>query len=75
MLADTYYPGWRAQVDGVDTAMYRANSVVRATAVPAGTHTVVFSFLPLDFVAGAIISGLTLLLAGSLLFYGWRKHG
>jgi len=55
--------------------MYRANSVVRATAVPAGTHTVVFSFLPLDFVAGAIISGLTLLLAGSLLFYGWRKHG
>ncbi|NKQ34436.1 MAG: YfhO family protein [Chloroflexi bacterium] len=75
VLADTYYPGWRAQVDGVATAVYRANSVVRATAVPAGTRTIVFSFLPLDFVAGAIISGLTLLLAGSLLFYGWRKHG
>jgi hypothetical protein len=75
VLADTYYPGWRAQVDGVATAVYRANSVVRAAAVPAGTHTVVFSFLPLDFLAGAIISGLTLLLAGGLLFYGWKKHG
>ncbi|HFQ93928.1 MAG TPA: hypothetical protein ENK32_07960, partial [Anaerolineae bacterium] len=75
VLADTYYPGWRAQVDGEDTAVYRANSVVRATAVPAGAHTVVFSFLPLDFAAGAVISGLTLLLTGGLIIYSWRKHG
>ena len=69
VLADTYYPGWRAQVDGVDTAVYRANSVVRAAAAPAGEHTIVFSFWPLDFAAGAIVSGLTLLLAGGLLVY------
>ena len=81
VLADTYYPGWQAQVDGVNTAVYRANSVVRAVAVPAGRHTVTFSFRPLDFAAGALLSSLTLLLAAGRLIYKrkatiqvWRRN-
>ena len=60
VLSDTYYPGWQAAVDGEPTPVYRANSLVRAVYVPAGEHTITFVFRPLDFIAGAVISGLAL---------------
>lgn len=66
VLADTYYPGWRVTIDGEPTPLYRANSIVRAVYVPAGAHTVEFSFLPLDFVVGTAVSLLTLLVILSL---------
>ncbi|MBE7529621.1 MAG: YfhO family protein [Ardenticatenaceae bacterium] len=78
VLSDTYYPGWRATVDGVDTAVYRANSLLRAVYVPAGTHTVTFTFRPADFMAGAAISLLTLSLcllgAGYAIWQRRTRH-
>ncbi len=73
LLADTYYPGWRATVDGQDTPVYLANTLVRAVALPAGSHTVVFSFWPPDFIGAAIISGLTLLGSLIALIVLWRR--
>ncbi|VAW42154.1 hypothetical protein MNBD_CHLOROFLEXI01-3056, partial [hydrothermal vent metagenome] len=60
VLSDTYYSGWKARIDGAETPLYRANSLLRAIYVPAGSHTITFSFMPLDFVAGGIISLTTL---------------
>lgn len=74
VLADTYYPGWQATVDGVETPVYRANSVVRAVYVPAGRHVITFSFLPQDFVWGTAVSGLALLLALAVGGRGWAKN-
>lgn len=74
VLADTYYPGWRATVDGQPTAVYRANSVVRAVYVPAGSHTIVFTFWPWDFVAGTAVSAAALLVGLFLLAWGWRRR-
>ena len=34
LLADTFYPGWTARVDGVGTPLYRANLAVRGIASP-----------------------------------------
>ncbi len=51
VLNDIWHPWWRAQVDGVETEILRANVLFRAVQVPAGTHKVNFSFQPL---AGAI---------------------
>lgn len=51
VLNDVWHPWWRAQVDGVDTEILRANVLFRAVQVPAGTHKVSFTFQPL---AGAI---------------------
>jgi hypothetical protein len=73
VLADTFYPGWRATIDGQPVPVYRANSVVRAVIVPAGTHTVTYSFWPTDFIVGAAVSGLVFLAAVGLLLY-WRKR-
>lgn len=62
VLADTYYPGWQATLDGEKTTIYRANSILRAVYVPAGQHTIIFTFRPPDFLIGLGISGLTLVI-------------
>jgi hypothetical protein len=62
VLSDAYYPGWQATLDGKPTSIYRANYAFRAVHVPAGEHTVQFTFNPLIWKVGLVISGLTLLL-------------
>lgn len=53
LLTDTYYPGWKAEVDGIPADIYRADYAFRAVAVPSGEHRVVFRYMPLSFVLGA----------------------
>lgn len=73
VLSDTYYPGWRVTIDGRPVPVYRANALVRAVYVPAGEHTIRFFFRPADFLAGAGISGVTLL--GCVAFLWWERKG
>ena len=47
VLNDIWHPWWKAEVDGVETEILRANVLFRAVQVPAGTHKVHFSFQPL----------------------------
>jgi len=68
VLTDTYYPGWRATVDGAAAEILAANHAFRAVALDAGEHTVIFEYGPLSFRLGAWITfGASLLLALSLL--------
>jgi hypothetical protein len=54
--ADTYYPGWRASIDGARTDIYRADLAFRAVFVPKGAHRVVFTYVPLSFYGGLVIT-------------------
>ncbi len=45
-LADAYYPGWQATLNGEAVPVYRANVMFRAVPVPAGESTVTFEFVP-----------------------------
>ena len=68
-LTDTYYPGWRAYVDGTQTPIYRANLAFRAIEVPKGRHKVVFAYTPRSFYAGLLLT-----LAGiALCAVLWRR--
>jgi len=75
VLSEMYYPGWTATVDGVQEKILRADYTLRALALRAGKHRVVFDFTPPPFVAGAWISGSTVIacLAGLLLPWLRRK--
>jgi hypothetical protein len=56
VLSDTYYPGWEADLDGRPVEILRANGVMRAVAVPTGTHTVRFRYAPRSLQLGAAVS-------------------
>ncbi len=61
VLADTYYPGWEASVDGQSVPIYRANLIARAIELPAGRHRIEFNYRPRPFYIGAAISLVSLL--------------
>ena len=56
VLADTFYPGWSVQIDGVPAPMYRANLAIRAVPVTRGHHHVRFDYEMPGFVRGAQVS-------------------
>jgi hypothetical protein len=72
VLSDAYYPGWRAQLDGETVPIYETNEIGRGVFVPAGRHSVAFTFRPpvLHLAAALAIGGL--LLALSLVVWDWR---
>ena len=75
VLADTWYPGWYARVDGIPAPLYRADWILRAVAVSAGEHRVEFYYSPRSFWAGAGVSLLTLM---AVIVFGtgsrWKRR-
>ena len=68
LLADTFDPGWSATLDGQSVPIRPAYVAFRAVALPAGPHTVVFTYEPAGFTLGLSISAAGALLAVLLLF-------
>ena len=61
VLAYTYYPGWRATVDGRLTEILRANYAFMALPLEPGEHQVMLRYQPVSLVVGAVITGLSFL--------------
>ena len=76
VLSDTYYPGWRAAVDGREVRVWRANGAMRAMYVTSGHHRVVLEYVPLPFRVGLGLSASAVLATCSVLVVSlWRRHG
>ncbi|MGH2561562.1 MAG: YfhO family protein, partial [Thermomicrobiales bacterium] len=56
VVSEVYDPGWHAYVDDERTPLYVADHVLRAVAVPAGTHTVEMRYEPRSLRVGIAIS-------------------
>jgi hypothetical protein len=71
VLADAYYPGWRAWVDGRETAVFPVDWVLRGVVVEPGRHRVTYAYFPASFRVGLALSiGACL---GSLLWIGYGR--
>jgi hypothetical protein len=72
IMADVWYPGWRAWIDEEETPVLRANYLFRAVAVPEGEQKVIIAYRSKTFYYGALTSGF--LWAGILVFgIFWMK--
>ncbi|MGB7758639.1 MAG: YfhO family protein, partial [Bryobacteraceae bacterium] len=67
VLAESYYPGWRAWVDGVPVAIVRTDIAFRGLLVPAGAHQVAMRFQPAILPVSFAISLMSALLLCALV--------
>jgi len=72
VMSDTYYPGWKAYVDGVETKIYPTDLALRSIFVGPGGHNVEFVYRPASFNIGLLMGGLSLLV---LVGYGAASAG
>jgi hypothetical protein len=70
VLADTWFPGWKATVDGRDAPIVRTDQLLRGVVIGAGEHTVEFAYVPWSWRAGWIVS---LVCAVGLIGLAWRR--
>ncbi|MEK7518272.1 MAG: YfhO family protein, partial [Patescibacteria group bacterium] len=67
VLSETYYPGWKAYVDGQEKKILKANFAFRAIPLSAGQHEIEFIYDPWTFKIGLYITLATII---SLLSFG-----
>jgi hypothetical protein len=75
VLSDTYYPGWKAWIDGRETEVLRVNHALKGVPLEAGRHQVRFRFDPWRFRVGAWVSAVTALVLIGLAAWPVRRDG
>lgn len=79
VFSEIYYKnGWIATIDGKEVPIFRANYVLRGLKIPAGKHTIEFTFEPQVVKTGSSIAlfssiGMLLLLIGGI-YWSRRKE-
>lgn len=71
VLADSYFPGWHAFVDGREVRIYRTDAVVRGVFFPSGHHSLRFIYRPPWFTWGLAAAGLGVVIVS---FVTWRDR-
>ncbi len=55
VVTDTFYPGWKAFVDGKRARIVRANYLFRGVILPPGSHKVTMRYYPETFTVGVLL--------------------
>ena len=66
VLADAWYPGWKASVDGRERPIHRVDHAFRGVVVGPGDREVVFTYEPASFRIGVGLTLAALALLGAL---------
>ena len=75
IVADNWFPAWKATVDGVETEVLRAYHTVRAVPVPAGASTVELRYESVLLARSFSLSLVVLLgLVAAGVFGTWQKR-
>lgn len=70
LLADTWYPGWNAYINGKKTTIDKCEGIFRCLKINSDSGKVVYKYEPESFRIGALISGVSLGLTLLALLYG-----
>jgi hypothetical protein len=73
VIAQAFYPNWRARIDGHPADLLRANHAFQALAVPAGKHHVALAYHDRAFHVGTVISASCVLAWAGLWLIKRRK--
>ncbi len=61
-ISDSFYPGWRVFIDGVEGSMIRVNYAFRGVYIAGGNHKITMIFAPPSLRLGFLFGGVGLLL-------------
>ena len=75
ILSDTFFPGWKASVDGKPTEIHEVNLAMRGVVVPAGQHEIVMKYRPASVYLGAFLTFTGWLSAIALAIFGPKGKG
>ena len=67
VLADTYFPGWVAKVDGKTEPVYEVDGLVRGVVCDSGPHNIELVYRPASVLLGGALSFGSLLAAAAAL--------
>jgi hypothetical protein len=72
---ETYFPGWRATIDGRTAHLERVDGVFQSVTVPAGTHRIAFAYAPphIEFAYAALALGCAWLLFEVVRGFGLNR--
>ena len=73
VLADTFDKGWKLEIDGQAAPILRANLMMRAASVPAGSHTLVYTYQPYPLQLGALFSAVGLAILLGLFLWSFSR--
>jgi len=74
VISQTYYPGWKAYIDGESTPVFPANYALTGVSVGRGSHDVRLSFEPESLKVGILVSLATLTIVVVLLAFQRRRE-
>jgi hypothetical protein len=71
VFSESYFPGWKVEIDGKKGPVGIFENTFLAVNLSKGRHQVHFTYRPISFIIGALISSCTMI--GVLLYLIWRK--
>jgi len=72
IVADSFYPGWQATLDGQPITIYPYQDAFRAISLPSGVHSLTLRYSPQSVKIGAALSLISLIFC--LLLLVWPKQ-
>ena len=73
VISQSFYPAWRATVNGQATELVRVNHAFQGLIVPAGSHAVVLGYRDRGFQIGSFVSALSAMIVTILILFGGRQ--
>ena len=67
VFSEPFYPGWKVNIDGIETSSLRANFAFSAIFIPKGEHNIERYYSPISLLAGVFVSLVCCALLGGIL--------